>query len=98
MVDGRHVALQDVQVGAADRYRVDADHRVGGFDDRGLGTSSRGAAGTGVHGCFHRNSSGLLSGDNSHREVEAADPRVIESGAVPGVAVELDDRVVYIEE
>jgi hypothetical protein len=37
VADGRHVALQDVQVSAADRHCVDAHHRVGGFDHSGLG-------------------------------------------------------------
>jgi hypothetical protein len=32
-----HVALEDVQVGAADRGRVDADHDVGRVHDGGVG-------------------------------------------------------------
>ena len=32
-----HVALEDVQVGAADRGRVDPDDGVGGIDELGVG-------------------------------------------------------------
>ena len=38
--DGWDIALEDVQVGAADRHRVDSHDGVGVIDNVGFGTSS----------------------------------------------------------
>ena len=53
--DGRDVALEDVQVGAADRHRIDADDGVGVVDDDGLrdflpGLLARTVVHDGLHG------------------------------------------------
>ena len=53
-LDGGDVTLENVQVGPADRYRIDPDHRVGGGRDDGSGPVLLGrATGAGEHCCLH---------------------------------------------
>ena len=61
---GRHVALEDVQVGAADRGLGDPDDRIGRRSDGRLGTIFQGLlAGSVIDECFHeaRSSGGSVT-------------------------------------
>lgn len=50
----RYVALENVQIGPADRDGVDTDDRVGGILDTGIRhVLPRGLSGTVEHECFH---------------------------------------------
>jgi sigma-54 dependent transcriptional regulator, acetoin dehydrogenase operon transcriptional activator AcoR len=89
----RDVALQDVQVGTADGRRVDSDHDVGGFGDRGIGDVFPGLlARSAEHQCFHgpdANSAApglaVAESDHSGAPQPAVTPHCPRSGT-PGAA------------